>query len=94
MAAKKFNSRTARNPQPSDKQYVVIEDAPLHYISGFGLVGPGALVSLGDDVKPGKWLAEVSASEAKQAAHDEGAAAELASAKKPVAEKREASAKG
>lgn len=63
MATKPLKVRTAREPSPNDTQYIIVAGAPRHYVSGYGLVGPGAFVSLAEGVKPGKYMAEVTAKE-------------------------------
>jgi len=71
--------RTARTPRDDEAQYVIIEGAPKHYVSGFGLVGPGSIVSLAAGVTPGKWLQQVNPSDAEKASVDVEAAGRLAS---------------
>ena len=57
---KRVNVRTARKAFSAEGvAYVVAADAPRHYISGFGIVGPGDVVTLDANVKPGKYLAKV-----------------------------------
>lgn len=88
-------TRTERAPVASDRRYVVIEGAPKHYIGGYGIVGPGDIVTLGDDVKPGKYLLEVHQKDANKAAASEEDAAKLAAlaAEKAAEEKAAADAK-
>ena len=56
----KINPRTARKAFTAEGvAYVVADGAPRHYISGFGIVGPGDVVTLDASVKPGKYLTKV-----------------------------------
>ena len=57
---KRVNVRTARKAFSAEGvAYVVAEGAPRHYISGFGIVGPGDVVTLDASVKPGDYLTKV-----------------------------------
>lgn len=77
---KPFQPRTARKPDATaiTQHYVIAEGAPKHYVSGYGLVGPGAIVTLAEGVKPGQHLVEVSPEQAAKAGSDEAFRAELA----------------
>ena len=56
----KINPRTARKAFTAEGvAYVVADGAPRHYISGFGIVGPGDVVTLDASVNPGKYLTKV-----------------------------------
>ena len=76
---KKVNPRTARKAYSEDGvAYVVVAGAPTHYISGFGLVGPGDTVTLAAGVEPGKFLRAVNPADVVKADGDPEVAAELA----------------
>jgi hypothetical protein len=92
MAGNKgFNPRTARDPKDGEPQYIVIAGAPASYISGWGLVGPGAIVTLGAGVKPGKYLVEIAASDAAKINAD--STGQLALAAAEMARERKAAGK-
>lgn len=73
-----MNPRTARVPAPGEQQYVIAKGAPMHYVDGYGLCGPGAIVTLAPGVTPGKWMLEVSPEDAAKAGASESEAQRLA----------------
>lgn len=76
---KPLNPRTARNPEASEQKYVIAAGAPSNcYVDGYGLVGPGAIVSLAPGVEPGRWMVEVNPEDAAKASADEADAQRLA----------------
>lgn len=77
-----MNPRTSRKASLADDgpQFVVIEGAPKHYVSGFGVVGPGAIVTLAKGVKPGKFLQPVHPRDAAKASASQEDADKLAAA--------------
>lgn len=74
----KTNTRTARTPGDEEPKYVIANGAPPHYVDGYGLVGPGAIVTLAPGVEPGRWYMEVAPEDAAKAATDQAAAQRLA----------------
>lgn len=75
---KNINPRTARDPSPDEQKYVIADGAPKHYVDGYGLVGPGAIVSLAPGVTPGRWMLAVSESEVAKAMESDDGARRLA----------------
>lgn len=75
---KNINPRTAREPSPDEQKYVIADGAPKHYVDGYGLVGPAAIVSLAPGVTPGRWMVEVSESDVAKAMESDDAARRLA----------------
>ena len=75
---KAVNPRNARNPREGEQQYVIAHGAPKHYVDGYGLVGPGAIVTLAPGVTPGRWYVEVAPEDAEKAAASESDAQRLA----------------
>jgi hypothetical protein len=92
-ANKRVRTRTAR-PAGDDtgKFYVLKAGAPKHYISGFGVVGAGDVVSLPADVEPGDWLVEINKADVAKVQADPGMADVLAqkAAERAAAEAGEA----
>jgi len=76
--AQTFKPRTARTPSDTEQKYVIAHGAPKHYVDGYGLVGPGAIVSLAPGVEPGRWMVEVNPEDAAKASADESDAQRLA----------------
>lgn len=64
--------------------YVIVAGAPTHYVPGYGQVGPGAIVTLPEGTKPGRWLVEVNQKDVEKA-QAEGKESELAEAAAPIA---------
>lgn len=78
---KRINPRTARKAyDEGGVKYVIVEGAPRHYISGFGVVGPGDVVTLPAGDKPGQHLRAVADADVAKVDADPAKAAELASA--------------
>lgn len=76
---KPTNPRTARTPEASEQKYVIVAGAPNNcYVDGYGLVGPGAIVSLAPGVDPGMWMVEVNPEDAAKASADDTEAQRLA----------------
>lgn len=75
---KPLNPRTARVPAESEQKYVIAHGAPQHYVNGYGLCGPGSIVSLEPGVTPGRWYVEVSPEDAEKAQASETDAQRLA----------------
>lgn len=75
---KPLNPRTARTPAGGEQHYVIAHGAPKHYVDGYGLVGPGAVVTLAPGVDPGKWMVEVNPEDAAKAGETESDAQRLA----------------
>ena len=95
MSNKTLNPRTARTPAPDEVKYVIAAGAPSNcYDDGYGLVGPGAIVSLAPGVEPGKWMVEVSPEDAAKAGSDESDAQRLAVMAAAKIKEREASGQG
>ncbi len=63
--------RTARDVSRDTQQYVVVKGAPKHYVSGYGVVGEGDIVTLDEGVTPGKWLQAVNPSDVQKVVADE-----------------------
>lgn len=59
-------------------QYVIVAGAPQHYITGYGLVGPGDIVTLPEGCKPGRYLQAVNPADVAKVQGDEDQAAVLA----------------
>lgn len=78
--SKKVKARNSRDANAPGIPYVVVAGAPRHYIPGFGVVGPGAVITLPEGVDPGDYLAAVNPSDAVKAASDEDKANALAEA--------------
>lgn len=76
--SKNKGPRNARTPQADEENYIVAAGAPAHYVSGYGRVTAGAVVSAPKGEEVSGWLVKVSASEAAKAGMDEDYAAELA----------------
>ncbi len=88
---KKVNPRTARKAaDPTGVMCVVVEGAPPHYISGFGIVGPGDVVTIPEDTKPGQYLRAVNPKDVEKVAADPAKADELAAAAAAANEKDQA----
>jgi hypothetical protein len=66
-----FNPRTARAPAAPGDLFIVAAGAPRHYITGHGVVGPGAIVALEPGTQPGDHLYPISAESAAKANEDE-----------------------
>lgn len=56
-------------------EYVIIEGAPRHYISGYGVAEAGDIVTLPEGCNPGKWLQPVNPKDVAKVQGDEEAAA-------------------
>lgn len=74
------NGRTARIPEAGEPFFVIATGAPRHYVSGYGLVGPAAIVSLpiGEEVSP--WMGTITPEQAREAQADIAVARQLADA--------------
>ena len=72
-------TRTERESEHG-KAYVIVAGAPAHYIGGYGVVGPGAIITLPEGTEPGKWLEEINSSDVDKVAADPDKAADLAEA--------------
>lgn len=83
-----MNPRTSRKAVDiaAGQQYVIVEGAPKHYIPGFGLCGPGHIVTLAAGVQPGKYLQPIADSDAAKVAHDPEKADTLAAKAKERAD--------
>lgn len=76
--SKNKGPRNARTPQSDDVNYILAAGAPAHYVSGYGRVTAGGVVSAAKGVQVSGWMVQVSADEAAKASMDESYAAELA----------------
>lgn len=76
--SKNKGPRNARTPQADDVNYILAAGAPAHYVSGYGRVTAGGVVSAAKGEQVSGWLVKVSADEAAKASMDESYAAELA----------------
>lgn len=90
----KLKVRSERESQEGTA-YVIVAGAPLHYIGGYGVVGPGDLVTLPEGTKPGKYLEAINPKDVETLSADPDKADELAEAAKQRkdAEEAEAAAK-
>ena len=76
---KNLKIRSEREDQDGTA-YVIVAGAPLHYIGGYGVVGPGAIITLPEGTEPGQWLEAVNPSDVTKVAEDPDKAADLAEA--------------
>ncbi len=83
MARLPQNPRIKTRTEREDTEgtpYVIVAGAPKHYIAGFGVVGPGAVITLPEGQKPGRWLEPINEKDAAKVAADPAKAQELAEA--------------
>lgn len=74
---KVVQTRTERT-ETAGKAFVIAAGAPKHYIPGYGVVGPGDIVTLAAGCEPGKWLIHVADSDVAKVQADPSMAAILA----------------
>lgn len=89
--AKRVTARTSRPAGAHGTQYVVIAGAPDHYVPGYGIVGPGDIITLDEGVEPGRWVQPVNPKDAQKVGAEPEKAPELA--EKAAEVKNEAVAK-
>jgi hypothetical protein len=75
----RIKTRTEREDLEG-RPFVIIAGAPKHYIAGFGVVGPGDVITLPEGVEPGVWLEPINEKDAAKVAADPAKAEALAAA--------------
>lgn len=78
MTTKPINPRTARTPGQGEQHYIIANGAPEHYVSGYGQVRGGHVVTLPKNQEPSRWFGKISPDQAAEAQADPAVAAKLA----------------